>query len=112
VDELSAPFRHSEVSAYTGLGFGDLEAAIVRFAEEFRNDAGNEIIAINARHALALERAKDSLRSAGDKVDDVQNVELLASDLREVLDALGDIGGKVDNEIVIDRLFATFCIGK
>ena len=39
-------------------------------------------------------------------------MELLASDLRDVLAAFGEITGKVDNEAMLDRLFATFCIGK
>jgi tRNA modification GTPase len=39
-------------------------------------------------------------------------VELLASDLRDVLAAYGEITGKVDNERMLDQLFATFCIGK
>ena len=38
--------------------------------------------------------------------------ELLASDLRGALEALGEISGKVDNERVLDQLFASFCIGK
>jgi tRNA modification GTPase len=38
--------------------------------------------------------------------------ELLASDLRGALDALGEISGKVDNERMLDQLFASFCIGK
>jgi tRNA modification GTPase len=38
--------------------------------------------------------------------------ELVASDLRSALEAFGEISGKIDNEKVLDRLFATFCIGK
>jgi tRNA modification GTPase len=38
--------------------------------------------------------------------------ELLASDLCGVLEAFGEIAGRIDNERVLDRLFATFCIGK
>jgi tRNA modification GTPase len=32
--------------------------------------------------------------------------------LRGAADAFGEISGKIDNEKVLDRLFATFCIGK
>jgi len=37
---------------------------------------------------------------------------LIASDLRAALNALGEITGRIDNERMLDRLFATFCIGK
>jgi tRNA modification GTPase len=38
--------------------------------------------------------------------------ELLASDLRSALAALGEISGRIDNERMLDALFANFCIGK
>jgi tRNA modification GTPase len=39
-------------------------------------------------------------------------IELLASDLRGVLNAFGEILGKIDNERILDHIFAKFCIGK
>jgi tRNA modification GTPase len=52
------------------------------------------------------------LAAARVKLRDGTAVELLASDLRGVLTAYGAISGKVDNERMLDALFATFCIGK
>jgi tRNA modification GTPase len=39
-------------------------------------------------------------------------MELLASDVRGALESLGEVLGKYDPERMLDRLFATFCIGK
>jgi tRNA modification GTPase len=102
------------VSALTGTGCDALVAAIVRHAESFRQEQGEEMVAINARHAAALTRAADCLRMAMAKTGAgaVCPAELLASDLRGVLEAFGEIAGRIDNELVLDRLFATFCIGK
>ena len=100
------------VSALTGAGLEALTAAITRLADAFRGDTGDELIAINARHAHALGRARENLQAAQAKLGANEPVELLASDLRGVLDALGEISGKVDNERMLDRLFAAFCIGK
>jgi len=100
------------VSALTGAGAESLLAAIVRRADALRADTGEDLVAINARHAHALDRAKSGLGEALAKLSANAPVELLASDLREVLDAFGEISGKVDNEQMLDRLFATFCIGK
>jgi tRNA modification GTPase len=36
----------------------------------------------------------------------------MASDLRAALGAFGEVAGKVDNERILDQLFASFCIGK
>ncbi len=100
------------VSALTGAGFETLTEAIIRHAETYAQNHGSEIIAINARHADALQRAQLALAEALTKLTAHGPVELLASDLRSALDAFGEIGGKIDNERMLDRLFATFCIGK
>lgn len=101
-----------KVSALTGAGFDALIAAIVSRADVFAQTHGEEIIAINARHAAALLRAQTCLSEARAKLTTQGPIELLASDLRGALDAYGEIGGKIDNERMLDRLFATFCIGK
>jgi tRNA modification GTPase len=102
----------ARVSALTGAGCDELEAAVVRHAESFRADQGEDLVAINARHAVALNQATRDLQMALDKVGSRAPLELLASDLQGALDAFGEIAGRIDNELVLDRLFATFCIGK
>lgn len=100
------------ISALAGTGLDELVELIVRLADAFRQDQGEEIIAINARHADALRRARECLDSSRQKVENAGAVELLASDLRGALDAFGEIAGKIDNERMLDHLFKTFCIGK
>jgi tRNA modification GTPase len=100
------------ISALTGDGVAELSGHVVRLADAFRRDQGDEIIAINARHADALRRARECLEAARLKVAANGEVELLASDLRGALDAFGEIAGKIDNERMLDHLFSTFCIGK
>ena len=100
------------ISALTGHGFDELTAAIVQRAESFQLATGIDDIAINSRHAHALGQARECLQQAQTKLAQQGPVELLASDLRGVLSAYGEISGKVDNERMLDALFATFCIGK
>ncbi|MDR1280245.1 MAG: tRNA uridine-5-carboxymethylaminomethyl(34) synthesis GTPase MnmE [Opitutaceae bacterium] len=106
-------FRTLALSALTCAGLDDLTAAIADLADSLANDTGDELIAVNARHADALRRALDCLDEARHKLaTGAPTDELLASDLRGALDALGEISGKIDNERMLDHLFATFCIGK
>jgi tRNA modification GTPase len=100
------------VSALTGAGIDGLIAAITRHAESFRQDQGDDLVAINARHASALREATEHLRAAAEKLSGGDPTELLASDLRGALHAFGEIAGRIDNEEVLDRIFANFCIGK
>ena len=108
----TSPLPAVRISALTGEGILELTNRVVQLADAFRQDQGDEIIAINARHADALRRATDCLETARQKVATPGAVELLASDLRGALDAFGEIAGKIDNERMLDHLFKTFCIGK
>lgn len=111
---MSSPRGMAElpVSALTGEGIDRLTQVIVEKADRFQQHLGDDMIAVNARHAHALSEAKAGLQRAAEKLDVDGPVELMASDLRTVLAAYGEIVGKVDNERMLDQLFATFCIGK
>ena len=100
------------VSALTGDGIPALIAAVTALADGFTRAAGEDGIVINARHSRSLLQAQECLSDALDKLDADAPLELLASDLRGALDAFGEISGKIDNEQMLDRLFAAFCIGK
>jgi tRNA modification GTPase len=110
----SAPagFPSIEVSALTGAGLDALREQIASLADTFQVSVGDDLIAINARHAHALNEATTCLAEARRKLEAGTSSELVASDLRGAADAFGEISGKIDNEKVLDRLFATFCIGK
>lgn len=109
---ITLPENALSVSALTGHGVDQVIRRVVAMADAFQSQAGGEAIAINARHATALADAKSGLRDALEKLQLRGGVELVASDLRAVLAAYGEIVGKVDNERMLDHLFATFCIGK
>ncbi|KXU34124.1 hypothetical protein AXK11_08750 [Cephaloticoccus primus] len=99
-------------SMLTGEGVEALRTALARHAELFHVEQGADVIAINARHAEALARAKTGLARALEQFRAQAPVELVSSELRGVLDAFGEIAGRVDNERMLDQLFASFCIGK
>jgi len=101
-----------DVSAITGAGIDRLAEAIAERADRFKGDFEGEFVAINARHSVALEGARNHLEEARKKLTANTPFELLASDLRGALAFFGEIVGKIDNEAMLDRLFATFCIGK
>ena len=67
---------------------------------------------VNARHAGLLEQARSALKLAFDKMKSGELSELVAVDLRDALDSIGNVVGKIDNERMLDQLFKNFCIGK
>jgi tRNA modification GTPase len=100
------------VSAATGTGIDALWRELERMADGLQQTLGEERIAINVRHAHHLGEARAGLSGAAAKIAQKGPQELVASDLRSALAALGEIAGKVDNERMLDQLFASFCIGK
>jgi tRNA modification GTPase len=108
---VPAGFEVVKISVVTGMGQEALLAAIAAKADAF-NQEPEDLVAINTRHAVALSAARDLLVDAARKFGESGPMELVASDLRGVLAAFGEISGRVDNERVLDHLFATFCIGK
>jgi tRNA modification GTPase len=80
--------------------------------------AGEAPAALLPRHRAALCRSLDATeaaldvarRSAGER--HLRDVELVAGALRDALDAVGEIAGRISPDDVIGRVFATFCVGK
>ena len=107
-----APFRKIELSALTGEGIDRLRSAVIDLIESHFSSDEDDLILVNARHSLALNELRFCLESALSKLEADDAIELIASDMRGALDAIGSILGKIDNETVLDELFSTFCIGK
>lgn len=63
------------------------------------------------RHFEALSRAKEKLNCAISSIKNV-TLDLLAIDLKDAWDALGEISGKTATEEIINNIFAKFCVGK
>ncbi len=100
------------VSALTEEGLPELLTELERLAGGIQTTVGEERIAINVRHAHYLGEARVCLTEALAKIESSGPAELVASDLRSALASFGEISGKVDNEQMLDQLFASFCIGK
>ena len=97
------------VSARTGEGIDELRGRLDTLA--FAREAGGSGLALNVRHRQAIEQARESLRRA-EQVAGAAGPEVVALELREALDALGQVLGQVTPDDVLGRVFATFCIGK
>lgn len=63
------------------------------------------------RHFEALSRANDKLVAALDAVGKV-TLDILAIDVKDGWDALGEISGRTATEDIINNIFSKFCVGK
>jgi tRNA modification GTPase len=101
-----------KISALYGNGLNSLKDLIAKLAiGDYRIDVLNTIIP-NLRHKIALEKSLEFAVSAGEELRKGTSFELIAIDIKEALDSLGEIIGVVAKEDVIDKIFNRFCIGK
>jgi tRNA modification GTPase len=95
------------ISAKEGKGISELKERIYNMFIDRKIISGG-LMLTNARHLAAINRAFNSLQQAltADQPD------LMAMDLKETWDALGEITGTTVSETIIDRIFEKFCLGK
>lgn len=72
----------------------------------------NDVIVTNVRHYEALTRALDAIHRVQEGLDVNISGDFLSQDIRECIFHLSDIAGEVTNDMVLQNIFAHFCIGK
>ena len=100
------------ISARTGENVLDLEQALVR-AADIPEITENDVIVTSARHYEALLRADESLSRVLESMDMSMSGDIIAEDLKMVLEELGEItGGQISSQETLNNIFKHFCIGK
>jgi len=101
-----------QVSATTGDGMAHLEEAISQMVWQGKTAPSEGSLVTHLRHKESLKRSVDALRSAIECLRHSAPPEIVAVDLREALENLGEIVGEVFTEDLLDKIFSQFCIGK
>lgn len=112
---LASSFSSFPICAIDGWNIAALGRAILdAAAAAAQRDSTGAPSALLPRHHAALAAAHESLSAA--RVELAHHAgaspETTAAHLRDALDHLGAICGRIDPDDVIGRIFATFCIGK
>jgi len=98
------------LSAKTRQGLDDLRDHL-KACMGYRG-AGQGGFMARRRHLDALARADVALERAWQQLHIAHAGELVAEELRQAQQALGEITGEFTNEDLLGRIFASFCIGK
>ena len=100
------------ISAKYGEGIDRLKGVIHDLVLQTPAEEVSGAMIASLRHKVALEKAAEGLIRARDGLQEGLPPELAALEVREALDALGEITGRTTPDEVIGRIFANFCIGK
>lgn len=99
------------ISASSSLGIDNLKERIYNMV--ISNSAlESKVIITNERH---LEALREAIKYCDDVILGIHShntLDLVSIDLNNVWYALGEITGDTNNEIIIDKIFKDFCVGK
>lgn len=101
-----------EISALYNEGIETLKTVIFSLVTNQTKPADLPSMVPNLRHKLALERALCVSKTAAQGFRTHRPAELVAIDLKDALDALGEVIGVTTTEDILDQIFNRFCIGK
>lgn len=114
-DEQTAPACKGNqlcISAKMNIHIDLLEQALVK-AADIPEITENDVIVTSARHYEALTRAETSLSRVLESMDMGMSGDIIAEDLKMVLEELGEItGGQISSQETLNNIFKHFCIGK
>ncbi len=98
------------LSAKTGAGIELLKSHLK--ARAGYQDAGEGGFLARRRHVDALDRARSHLLQGRQQLHENGAGELLAEDLRQCQQTLGEITGQLSSDDLLGRIFSSFCVGK
>ncbi len=111
-DKCKAEFVGADIyiSAKTGENLTELKELLYNKSVGSGIDLNGDFLC-EERHFNALNKAKEKLASASLAIGQVP-LDMLAIDIKDGWDSLGEISGKTATEEIINDIFSKFCVGK
>lgn len=108
--DLSTSAPTLRLSAKTGQGLDRLKEHLKNIMGYSTTTEGR--FSARRRHLDALDHAKQALTNGAEQLSGYGAGELLAEDLRDAQQALGEITGEFSADDLLGKIFGEFCIGK
>ena len=101
-----------KISAKNQLGIDDLKQAIFKKITSGKEQWEEDACSPNLRHQVALKQAMSAVMRVLSTLEVGLTNDLIAIDLQECLDCMGDIVGETTTDDILDVVFEQFCLGK
>ena len=98
------------ISAQNGSGIESLRVLIKQ--QMGYEGVGEGQFLARRRHLQALEQAHQHVHAAREQLEVFHAGELMAEEMKQAHDALGEITGKMTPDDLLGEIFSSFCIGK
>jgi tRNA modification GTPase len=104
-------FKHICVSAKHSTNIDELKQQISSCIDLNEINTNSSVVT-NSRHYDLLCKSSVEIENVLKGIDDKISGDLLAIDIRQALQYLGELTGEVTNDEVLGNIFSKFCIGK
>ena len=108
---LTSDLQLMEISAKENIHLQELKDEFSNYVENLKTTESNVVIT-NQRHYEALQKSIETVYKVKDAITHQISTELLAYELRNSLEYLGEISGEFTNDELLGNIFSKFCIGK
>jgi tRNA modification GTPase len=108
---LTSDLQLMEISAKENIHLQELKDEFSNYVENLKTTESNVVIT-NQRHYEALQKSIEAVYKVKDAITHQISTELLAYELRNSLEYLGEISGEFTNDELLGNIFSKFCIGK
>ena len=109
IKEIDQKILYSSI--LNNVGLENILNSILEKTKKWKN-INQDFVITNQRHFEALTNTLKSLESIINGIKSNISGDLLALDIKEALESLGEITGEITNEDILDSIFRDFCIGK
>lgn len=101
-----------EASMRTKSGIDELYSSISKMFQMSEIEIGKDTIITNIRHKNQIHKAVESIERARVIVLQQMPIDIIAVEIKQALEDLGDITGDNVSEDIINEIFSKFCLGK
>ena len=100
------------ISALNKEGIEEINNAISDMFKINDINVDNEVIVTNTRHKNLINKAIKSTDNALSSIENNMPIDIVAIDIKGILENLGEITGENVSENIINEIFSKFCLGK
>lgn len=101
-----------KISALNEIGIEELYSKISELFNLNEINVDNEIVITNIRHKNLITKAINNVNKARETIDNNMPSDIVAINIKDILEDLGEITGEEVTENIINEIFAKFCLGK
>ena len=101
-----------KISALNKEGIDQINETISKIFKINEINIDNEVIVTNTRHKSLINKAIKSTENAQISLQNKMPMDIVAIDIKDILESLGEITGEDVSENIINEIFSKFCLGK